>query len=437
MEKADHICRMTLKQASDAVKSGELSPAELTRACLDRIGKLDREYNAFIAVYPEQALADAEALASEVRSEHWRGPLHGIPIALKDLIDVGAMPTTAASELFLNNVAASDAEVVRRLRAAGAVILGKTNLHEFAYGGSGMISHFGVVRNPADARYITGGSSSGSAAAVAAGFCFAAIGTDTAGSIRLPASYCGLVGLKPTYGRVSTDGVVPLAWSYDHVGPITRTVEDAEIVLRAISDFAPAEQWDLKFGVARKYFFDSGDREVLEAVERVAEQLGAVDVGVPVDEDRTVSNAEAFAYHEKFVAENPERYNKETLRRIRSGERVTATAYIRKLRELGEIRRHAGEIFRDVDVIITPTVPIAPSLISELEANPDQLRPRELMMLRNTRPFNVLGVPAISVPCGKTNLGLPIGVQLAAAPGREDVVIAAGKMVQELMADQK
>src|SRR4051812_27501313 len=236
MARNDDICALSLSGASAAVKAGTVSPLDLTRACLERISKLDREYNSFIAVYDQQALNQAEALTKEVRDGRWRGPLHGIPIALKDLIDVAGCVTTAASALFSDHLATEDAEVVRRLKRAGAVILGKTNLHEFAYGGSGMISHFGVVRNPVDPRYITGGSSSGSAAAVAAQFCFAAIGTDTAGSIRLPAAYCGVVGLKPTYACVSADGVVPLAWSYDHVGPITRTVEDAQIVLRAISD---------------------------------------------------------------------------------------------------------------------------------------------------------------------------------------------------------
>lgn len=434
MTPENEICALTLSEASARLRSGSLTPLDLTRACLDRIERLDRKYNSFIAVYREPALASAEELTHELQNGHWRGPLHGIPIALKDLINIAGFATTAASELFLKNVATSDAEVTCRLKAAGAVILGKTNLHEFAYGGSGMISYFGVVRNPVNPAYITGGSSSGSAAAVAAGFCFAAIGTDTAGSIRLPASYCGVAGLKPTYGLVSAEGVVPLSSSYDHVGPITKAVADAEIVLRAISDFEPSEidERTLRFGIAREYFFRDCDSEIAGAGEEVANKLGAREVTIPVDEDRTVSSAEAFAYHQQFVTEHPERYQKETLRRIRSGEKITAEAYTAKRHELEIIRHSAAELFRNVEVILTPTVPIPPSLIADLEANPDQLRPRELLMLRNTRAFNVLGCPAISVPCGKTKAGLPIGIQLAAATGREDVLIAAAKMVETI-----
>ena len=429
----DEICALSLCEASARVKLGSLTPVDLTQACLSRIDSLDHGYNSFLSVYREQALSTAEELTRELEGRGWRGPLHGIPIALKDLIDVAGFPTTAASELFLKNVAKSDAEVTRRLKAAGAVILGKTNLHEFAYGGSGMVSYFGVVRNPTNPQYITGGSSSGSAAAVAAGFCFAAIGTDTAGSIRLPAAYCGVVGLKPTYGLVSTSGVVPLSWSYDHVGPITRTVEDASLVLQAIGDFKPQEQkGDLRFGIARNYFFNECDREIARAVEEVATNLGWVEVAIPVAEDRTVSNAEAFAYHQQFLACHPERYQGETLRRIRSGENIATAAYIQKRCELDSIRRGAADLFREVDVIVAPTVPIPPSLIADLEANPDQLRPRELLMLRNTRAFNVLGCPAISVPCGKTSAGLPIGIQLAAAPGREDILINAARLVENL-----
>lgn len=434
---SDEICRLTLKQASDALRQARLTPLDLTRACLQRIQQRDKQINSFIAIYEKQALADAAALTADLKAGYARGPLHGIPVALKDLIDLAGHTTTAASEQFLENRATQDADVTRRLKEAGAVILGKTNLHEFAYGGSGMISHFGVVRNPVNPEYITGGSSSGSAAAVAAGFCFAAIGTDTAGSIRLPASCCGIVGLKPTFGHVSTDGVVPLAWSYDHVGPMARTVEDAGIVLSAISNAVlhPIDASHLKFGLAKRFFFDNCDDEIAASVTRIADKLSAVEVEVPVDEDRTMSNSEAFAFHQHMVATFPERYNPETLRRIRSGENIPAATFINRKRELDRLRHRTFELFRNIDVIITPTVPIPPSKIAELEQNPDRLRPRELMMLRNTRPFNVLGIPAISVPCGVTKSGLPIGIQLAAAMGREDVLIAAGKLIEKLQRD--
>lgn len=431
---SQQICNLSLRQACEAITEGSLSPLDLSRACLDRIAQLDRHYNSFIEVYRDDALKQAEALGREAQDGHIRGPLHGIPVALKDLIDVAGKATTAASAVFLGKVVQCDAEIVSRLKRSGAVILGKTNLHEFAYGGSGMLSHFGVVRNPANPLHIAGGSSSGSAAAVAARLCFAAIGTDTAGSIRLPAAFCGVVGLKPTYGCVSAEGVVPLSWSFDHVGPIARSVEDAAIVFEAISgtELAQVDAGTLTFGVARKYFFDGCDAETATVISHIAEKLSAKEVEIPVDEDRTVPNAEAFAYHLGFIKERPEAYGKETLRRISSGENISATNYILKRRELEKLRRQAFDLFRSVDVVITPTVPIPPPLIAKLEANPDLLRPRELLMLRNTRPFNVLGIPAISIPCGTTTDGLPIGIQLATAPGREDVLVAAGKLVEKI-----
>jgi Asp-tRNA(Asn)/Glu-tRNA(Gln) amidotransferase A subunit family amidase len=424
-------------QASEALHRGRISPVELTQACLERIASIDSRLNSFIAVCAEQAMARARRCEADIQRGNWQGPLHGIPVAVKDLIDVEGEFTTAASKLFLHKRAPRDAEVVRRLRSAGAIIVGKTNLHEFAYGGSGVISHFGPARNPVNSDYITGGSSSGSAAAVAAGCCFASIGTDTAGSIRLPAAYCGIVGLKPTFGAVSIEGVVPLSWSYDHVGPMTRTVEDAQIVFTAISEIAqedPSPQ-TFRVGVAREFFFDKVDQEISAAVNSAIEVLGGEaeirEIRIPVDEDRTVSSAEAFAYHEQFLAEHSEDYDPETLRRIRSGERITAATYIQKRRELEGIRRHASDLFRAVNVILTPTVPIAPSLIEELRAHPDQLRPRELLMLRNTRPFNVLGLPTLSVPYGKTSAGLPIGIQLTAAAGKEAVLFDTARVLEK------
>jgi aspartyl-tRNA(Asn)/glutamyl-tRNA(Gln) amidotransferase subunit A len=227
----------TIADLAPRLRRKEVSPVDLTRACLDRIEKFDPALNAFITVSGEFAMAEARAAEAETLRGEWRGPLHGIPIALKDLIDTAGTRTTAASALYRNRVPTEDAEVVRRLRRAGAVILGKNNLHEFAYGGSSLVSFFGDVHNPRNAGYIAGGSSGGSAAAVAGGLCYAAIGTDTAGSIREPAALCGCVGIKPTYGRVSARGVIPLSWSLDHVGPLAATVGDAAVVLQAIAGY--------------------------------------------------------------------------------------------------------------------------------------------------------------------------------------------------------
>ncbi len=441
------VTALSLCAAAELLRCRHLSPVEVTQACLERIAQLDPSLNAFITVTADLALQQARAAEAEIQRGRWRGKLHGIPIALKDLIDVAGVPTTAASALFRDRPASADATVAQRLKDAGAVLIGKTNLHEFAYGGSSVISAFGPVHNPCDPARTTGGSSGGSAAAVAAQMCFAAIGTDTAGSIRLPAAYCGIVGLKPTYGLVSAQGVIPLAWSFDHVGPMARTVADVAAVLAAIAgydagdlgsreiplrDYPGALTTDispLRVGVAREFFFAGLDSEVGARVEEKVSALGKMtagcrDISVPVDTDRTIHSAEAWAYHAQFVAQSPQLYQPETLRRIRRGADISAADYIHAQRRLEQLRRQAADLFRDVDVIVTPTVPIPPPEIAVLLAHPDELRQRELLMLRNTRPFNLLGVPAISVPAGTTAAGLPAGIQIAAAPGREDLVLA-------------
>lgn len=432
----------------------EISPVEITRACLERIEKLNPSLNAFITVMAESALVEARAAEEEIGRGEWRGPLHGVPIALKDIIDTAGVVTTAASALYKDRIPAEDADVVRRLRQAGAVIVGKNNLHEFAYGGSSLVSYFGETRNPRDRERITGGSSGGSAAAVAIGLCYAAIGTDTAGSIREPAALCGCVGLKPTYGRVSSRGVTPLSSSLDHVGPLAATVEDAAIVLQAIAGYeagdvtsadVPAADYvgalredakTLRVGVLRSYFFDELDAEVAAAMEialRVIRGLVAEmkDVEVEVPTDRTLQAAESFAFHAANVAKSPELYQAETVRRIRSGENVSAADYIERLRELKSLRRSIGAVFADVDLMVTPTVAVPAPAIADLKANPDSLRPAELKVLRNTRPFNVWGLPAISVPCGYTKGGLPIGLQIAGAHWREDLVLRLARAYEQ------
>jgi aspartyl-tRNA(Asn)/glutamyl-tRNA(Gln) amidotransferase subunit A len=407
---------------------------------------LNPALNAFITVPAESALADARTAEAEILRGEWRGPLHGIPISLKDLIDTAGVRTTSGSALHKDRVPIEDAEVVRRLRNAGAVIVGKNNLHEFAYGGSSLVSHFGDVHNPWDHARISGGSSGGSAAAVAAGLVYAAIGTDTAGSIREPAALCGCVGLKPTYGRVPSRGVIPLSLSLDHVGPLTSTVADAAIVLQAIagydsadlttpnvplSDYVGAVREDatsLRVGVLREYFFDDLDPEVaaamehaLNGIETLVAEMKEVKLDVPAD--RTLQAAESYAYHAENVARTPELYQAETLRRIRNGETITAAQYIKSRRDLDEARRSIAHVFADVDVLVCPTMPMPAPAIADMRANSGALRPAELKLLRNTRPFNVWGLPAISVPCGFTQSGLPIGLQIAGPHWREDLVL--------------
>jgi aspartyl-tRNA(Asn)/glutamyl-tRNA(Gln) amidotransferase subunit A len=436
----------TITELAPRLKRKEISPVELTQASLDRIAKRNPALNAFITVTAESALAEARAAESEIAHGQWRGPLHGIPVALKDLIDTAGTRTTAASQLFEDRVPTEDADVVRRLRRAGAVILGKNNLHEFAYGGSSLVSFFGDVHNPRNIEHIAGGSSGGSAAAVTAGLCYAAIGTDTAGSIREPAALCGCVGLKPTYGRVSARGVIALSWSLDHVGPLTATVGDAAAVLQAIAGYDPldvgsadvpvddyvsglrGETKKLRIGIPREHFYDDLDDEVGAAVERALLVIAALvaevrDVEIEVSNDRTVQAAESFAYHAGNIAQTPERYQPETLRRLRSGEKISAAEYIQRRREMDAARREIRQLFADVDLLVTPTIPIPAPAIADLKKDPTALRPAELVLLRNTRPFNVWGLPAISVPCGLTKNGLPIGLQIAGPHWREDLVL--------------
>ncbi len=444
----------TIVELAPRLRRKGFSPVELTRACLDRIERLNPELNAFITVSAESALAEARAAESELLRGNWRGPLHGIPIAIKDLIDTAGIRTTAASALYQDRVPNEDAEVVLRLRQAGAVILGKNNLHEFAYGGSSLVSFYGDVHNPRNPAHIAGGSSGGSAAAVAAGLCYAAIGTDTAGSIREPAALCGCVGFKPTYGRVSARGVIPLSWSLDHIGPLAATVGDAALVLQAIagydaldpcsvdvpaSDYISALREDtktLRVGIPRGHFFDDLDDEVRAGVEEALAVIGTFvkevrDIRIDVPSDRTVQLAEAFAFHAENVVSTPESYQPETLRRIRNGENISAAEYIHRRRELGLERRRAPDFFAQVDLLVTPTTPIPAPAIADLKKIPESMRPAELILLRNTRPFNVWGLPAISVPCGFTKTGLPIGLQIAGPPWREDLVLQLAHAYQQ------
>ena len=452
-QSAQQLPKLELSEVSQAVQKKEVSPVELTQACLARIEKLNPALNAFITLTAESALHEAKKAEAEIGRGEWRGPLHGIPLAVKDLVETAGVRTTAASAVLEDYVPKEDAEVVRRLRKAGAVMLGKLNLHEFAYGGSGMIGHFGAAKNPWNMAYVTGGSSSGSAAAVASGLCYGAIGTDTAGSIRLPAACCGIVGLKPSYGLVSTRGVIPLSWSLDHVGPMTRTVSDAALMLQAIAYYDPRDFYCQKFppvyypsAIEEKCsmlqlgrppeFWQGLDPEVESAAGAALAELGKLTAGIDEMElslagDRTLVRCEPFVYHQRYLPAQEQKYNSDTLRRIMSGADVTASQYVEAHRDLLRRRRDVQEVFEQVDLIITPTTPLLPPSFTELEAAPDQLRNKELMMLRNTRPFNVYGLPSVSVPCGFSKSGLPIGLQISGAPGAEGTVMALARAYEQ------
>ena len=336
---------LNLSDASELVRRRKVSPVELTEACLARIEQLNPTLNAFITITAESARAEARNAEAEIQRGKWRGPLHGIPIALKDLFDTAGVRTTAASALFKDRIPKDDAEVVRRLKSAGAVLLGKTNMHEFAFGGTSVVTHFGAVHNPWDRDRIAGGSSGGSAVAVAAGLCYGALGSDTAGSVRQPSAFCGIVGLKPTYGLASTRGVIPLSWSFDHVGPMTRTVADAALMLQVIAGYDADETTSvqmlvpdyitalrtrnskLRLGVARDFFFAGLGPEMETAIDTALSVLAKMSGGLrdvviagsaPERLRGTVRAAEAYAYHADFVAKSPELYQPETLSRIRT-----------------------------------------------------------------------------------------------------------------------
>ena len=432
---------LTLTEAAQQIRSRQLSPVELARACLARIERLNPTLNAFITITADLALEQARQAEAEVMAGHWRGPLHGIPIGLKDLLDTAGVRITAASNQFRDRVPAEDAELVRQLKQAGAVLVGKLNLHEFAFGVSGIVSAFGPVKNPWGLERITGGSSSGSAAAVAAGLCIAAIGTDTAGSIRCPSALCGTVGLRPSAGLLSCKGVVPLSTSFDTVGPMTRTVRDAALLLGALvaetgssvpNDWAALDDSvaGLRVGVPRKGFYDDLQPEVAACVEEalaVIETLVAhvADVELEAGGHRTIFNAEIYEYHEAMVTKTPELYQPQTLPRILKCAGISASDYIRDWRSLAGERNKAEELFQHVDAVITPTVPVAAPRISELEAlGINALRPFETKyLLRNTSPFSVLFWPSVSVPCGFQREGLPVGLQISGKPGADATVL--------------
>lgn len=451
------LTQLTLLDAAALIRRRELSPVALTRAYLERIERLNGRINAYGTVTAGLALEQAARLATEIERGLWRGPLHGIPIGLKDNIDTAGILTTAASAVFADRVPAEDAEVYRRLKEAGAVLLGKLNLHEFAYGGSSAITHFGPVRNPWNLDYIPGGSSGGSAAAVAARMCVAALGTDTLASIRLPAAYCGVVGLKATHGLASIRNIVPVSTSLDHVGPLTRTVADAALVMQAIAGFDPldmvsidAELPDLIAATTRSvrslsvgtpaepYFrnldpeIDAATRTALRVIDGLVGFVG--DIELPQAPDFAPLLAEAWVYHEANVPGPLEDapYDPVTRERILAAGDVTLSAY-RGAREAMLLARNAiRNVFDRVDLLVTPTVAVMPTTIENAEI-PAEAGGAE-STVRNTAPFNLFGIPAISVPCGFSAAGLPIGLQISGPALGEVNVLALAHAFEQATA---
>jgi aspartyl-tRNA(Asn)/glutamyl-tRNA(Gln) amidotransferase subunit A len=449
------LTRLTLADAGALLRRKAISPVELTRACIAHIEQHNPAVNAFITVTADQALQQAREAEAQIQRGQWRGSLHGIPLALKDLIDTAGVRTTAASAVFKDRIPTQDAEVVRRLKAAGAVLLGKLNMHEFAFGGTSVPSHYGPVRNPWNLGRIAGGSSGGSAAAVAAGMCFGALGSDTAASVRHPAAYCGVVGLKPTFGRVSTRGVIPLSWSLDHIGPLCRTVTDSALLLEAIAGYdsletssvdRPVEHFSrvmrvrtarLRLGVVRRPYFDELDRDIEAAVAAAITVLegmtaGARDVELPYSNVlMTIASAEAYAFHKPYFTQTPDLYQPMTRQRLTLAATISAADYVNARREMEQLRWQADSAFANVDLLITPTTALAPITVDAGHLDPPlppDGTPREF---RNTHMFDVLGLPAISVPCGFTRDGLPIGLQIAGPKFAESRVLALAHAYQQ------
>lgn len=441
---------LTVAEASRRIRAGMLSPVELARAYLARIERLEPDVNAYITVTAERALEQARELEDELGAGRWRGPLHGVPIALKDNIDTAGIRTTAAGALFADRVPMRDAEIWRRLEAAGAVLLGKLNMHEFAYGGTSSITHFGPVHNPWNLDRIPGGSSGGSAAAVSARLCAAALGTDTLASIRQPAAYCGVTGLKATHGLTSIRGIIPVAESLDHVGPMTRTVEDAALLLEAMAGFDPLDPVSLRAGERPHYasairrstqgltvgipgarYFDALHPDIDAAVD---EALGVLerltgrmrDVTLPDVPDYGALLAEAYAWHDEYLdaPANRELYDPATLERLLAAGDVSTVDYIEARRGLAIARNRIADVFTDVDVLVTPTTPGLPERIDDAQT-PDDASGAE-SSVRNTVAFNVYGTPTISVPCGFSGSGLPVGLQISGPRlGERDVLALA------------
>ncbi len=453
---------LTIARAADALRKRELSALELTEAYLDRIAQLNPRVNAFITVTAERALADGRRATDELMAGKERGPLHGIPIALKDLYETAGIRTTAGAKIHADHVPTADGTVVRRLRDAGTILLGKLNTHEYAYGVTTNNPHFGPTRNPWNLEHIPGGSSGGSGAAIAAGLATATTGTDTGGSIRMPASVCGVVGLKPTYGRVSKAGVLPLSYLFDHAGPITRTVEDAALMLQVIAGYDPADATTvrtpvddytaalrsgirgLRIGVPRSHFYSQLDDEVASAVELALGELRAlgadvVDVEVGGAEQGVgaifgLVLAEAQEIHAESLRTRPGDFGAD-VRDILASPPPDAPMLMGALRARDALCVAMRQALESVDLLVTPTTPIVAARIGQETIRYGGVEESLFMaMIRCTAPFNVTGLPALSLPCGFTRAGLPVGLQLVGRPFDESTVLRAGHAYEQATA---
>jgi aspartyl-tRNA(Asn)/glutamyl-tRNA(Gln) amidotransferase subunit A len=456
----EELLALSLSEVSRRLQARQVTSVELTQAVLDRIKVYNPKVNAYITVMRDEALVQAARLDDEARAGTFRSPLHGIPIALKDNIDTAGTRTTAASEVFDDRIPDQDAEVVRRLKEAGAVLIGKTNMHEFANGGSSASTYFGPVRNPWALDRIPAGSSGGSAAALSADLAFGALGTDTGGSVRMPAAYCSVVGLKPTYGLVSIRGIIPLTYSLDHCGPMTKTVEDAAILLnhmtgydshdvasveRAKEDYVRSMRQPvsgIRLGIPRAPFFDALDDDTKNATEVAIHVLSTlvkstVNCSLPgtAGFDALALGGERIAYHHELFRRNAGRYSlavrqslDSTLKSMNDSTMEPCSEkivdYVTSNWKLILLRKNIDAAFANFDLVALPTMRILPRTINDALNREEVVVPREPETISNCTPFNIFGLPAISIPAGFSKTGLPIGLMIAGPRFSEGKVLA-------------
>jgi aspartyl-tRNA(Asn)/glutamyl-tRNA(Gln) amidotransferase subunit A len=446
----DDPASLTIEPALELRRSGNLTADALAEICYSQIERLNPELNAFILVRPRAEATLAGSGTAAQRPARLATPLENIPLAVKDLYDLAGVPTTAGTSFFKDTVVEEDAAVVRRLKAAGAIIIGKTNTHEIAYGVTGINPHFGACRNPWDVARIAGGSSSGSAVAVATGMCLGALGTDTGGSIRIPAALCGIVGLKPSLGRVSLRGVFPLSWNLDHAGPLTRSVRDAAMLLQVMAGYDPEDPASVnmagddylkdieggvrgwRVAVAGGDYFEALDADVAEAFEEavgIFPELGAEVMRVDLAYLREAASAngvmigaDAAAFHRDRLETNPEGFGADVRQRLEIGKKRTGPEYALARRVQSEMIRRMDSLFAEYDILLTPTVPVAAPVIEGADALAQAGR-----LTRFTAPFNLTGLPALSLPCGFTRERLPVGLQIVSGRWSEAKVLRAGK----------